>query len=124
MRGVIFGCLLIAAGCAGTPSGPAPASAPPATKYVSDKPVVTAPDGVNKDDKDYLAKLTADAKRRGYTLVNQDGETLYCRKDAPTGSHLATQTICMTQKEMEDMRSDTQRMLQSTQMQQRPPSGH
>ncbi len=36
------------------------------------------------------------AKRLGYRLVEKDGQTLYCRRELATGSHLDKKTICLT----------------------------
>ena len=72
MRIASYSLLLIAAGCAGQPSQPA---APPLVKYVSNAPFV-APAPGEKD----MAKLVLEAKRRGYTLVDKDGETLFATR--------------------------------------------
>jgi hypothetical protein len=109
---------MIVAGCAGKPSQPAP-TAP--TKFVSNAPVVV-PTASTQGDAD-MAKLVLDAKRRGYTVVNQNGETLFCHKDARIGSHLVNETTCLTARQMEDLRRQTQQSMQSFQMQMPPPQG-
>jgi hypothetical protein len=50
-------------------------------------------------------------QREGYTLMNTDGETYFCRKETKTGSRLAHETVCLTEKQMDDLRDQTQRSL-------------
>jgi hypothetical protein len=121
MRIVIIGSLLIMAGCAGQPSSPPPPAAP-ATRIVSNAPVVAAP-AAGTDASEATKKMVLDAKRRGYTVVNENGQTLFCHKDARTGSHLVNETTCLTQKQMDDLREETQRRLQTFEMQTPPPQG-
>jgi hypothetical protein len=60
-------------------------------------------------------KLTADRimqlQREGYKLVNRDGQTYYCRTEAKTGSHLARDTVCMTEEEIIALRDQTKQGL-------------
>src|SRR6202030_2053604 len=105
MRIAIYSLLLTAAGCAGQPSQP-PAAAP--TRYISNAPVVDpAQAGAARTGKDW-AQLVSEAKRRGYTLVNQDGETLFCHTATRTGSHVVADTTCVTEAQMDSMRRATQ----------------
>jgi hypothetical protein len=123
MRIAITSSLLIIAGCAGQPSAP-PAPAAPPTRIVSNAPVVATPASTTgTSSADATTKAVIDAKRRGYTVVNENGVTMYCHKDARTGSHLANETTCMTEKEMQDLREATQRGLQNFEMQMPPPQG-
>jgi hypothetical protein len=41
-----------------------------------------------------------DVQRAGYKIVNKDGEKLFCRTDAITGSRVQTHTTCLTEREM------------------------
>jgi hypothetical protein len=41
------------------------------------------------------------AKRYGYTVVKQDGETLYCKTQRATGSRVQKQRRCVTEEQME-----------------------
>ena len=118
MRNAICCLLLIAAGCAGQPRQP---TTPP-TRYISNAPVVEPVTATGGGDTD-MAKVLADAKRRGYTLVNENGETLFCHKTVKTGSHLVTETTCLTEREMYELRTQTQQVLQSTQLASPPPQG-
>jgi chemotaxis protein histidine kinase CheA len=50
----------------------------------------------------------AEAKKMGYRIVNENGETLYCQKSMATGSHVRRETTCLTQKEMDFLRQQSQ----------------
>jgi hypothetical protein len=119
MRKLVVSLALLLGACAGQPTTPQPVAQ---TRVVSNVPVV-APSAMTSGDANDETKAVLDAKRLGYTVVNQDGQTLYCHKQARTGSHLATETTCLTAREIEELREQTQRTLQSTQMQLPPPSG-
>ena len=120
MRIVIYSLLLTVAGCAGQPSQPPPVAP---VKYISNAPVVDpAKAAAVRTDKDW-AKLVSEAKRRGYTLVNQDGETLFCHTGTRTGSHVVADTTCVTEAQMDNMRRATQQVLQTNQLQAPPPQG-
>jgi len=119
MRSFMVAMAAIVAGCAGQPTTPAPTAH---TTYTSNAPVVataTNPDGTPVS----VDKAVVDAKKLGYTVVNENGETMYCHKVAKTGSHLAMETTCLTAKQMEDLREQTQRNMQNFQMQMPPPQG-
>jgi hypothetical protein len=123
MRIAITSSLLIIAGCAGQPSAPSAPAAPP-TRVVSNAPVVAPPASTTgTSSAEATSKAVVDAKRRGYTVVNENGVTMYCHKDARTGSHLANETTCLTEKQMVDLREATQRSLQFFEMQPPPPQG-
>ena len=50
---------------------------------------------------------------RGYTLVDNDGETLYCRSDLKTGSHVQKTTTCLTGPELDALHDQIGQGLQS-----------
>jgi hypothetical protein len=116
MRTVIFTIVLIATGCAGTPAGPPTRVIAKASQTVPDAPATTNGGAIDP-------KVVLDAKRRGYTVVNENGEILYCHQEARTGSHLVTDITCLTEKEMTQLREQTQRGMQNTQLQLPPPQG-
>jgi hypothetical protein len=72
-------------------------------------------------------KLTAERimqlQREGYKLVDRDGQTYYCRTDAKTGSHLAHETVCMTEAEATSLRDQTKQGLGRVMREQPPPQG-
>jgi hypothetical protein len=106
--------VLAVAACVGQPSSPPPTS----TSYLT--PTGQTPTSVSKADID--EKRLADAKKRGYTLVNTDGETLYCRTDFKTGSHVQKNTTCLTAQELDALHDQTRQGLQSLKPQS-PPAG-
>jgi hypothetical protein len=117
MRAVIFTIALIATGCAGAPSGPPTRVISKASQTVPDAPPATKGGAIDP-------ALVLDAKRRGYSLVNENGEILYCRQNLRTGSHVTTDLTCLTEKEMTQLHEQTQRVLQNSQLQVPPPQGH
>lgn len=114
MRITILAGAVILGGCAGQPS---PAEAP--TRYVSASGQVqpTAPEG------DLDAKRIAEAKKQGFTLVNTNGEALFCRSDFKTGSHVERNTTCLTASELDALHDQTRQALQNNFRQNAPPSG-
>jgi hypothetical protein len=99
-------CSLVMAGCAGKPSVP--------TTYVSARgtPLAAAP---MRADGTLDTQKLAEAKRAGgYSLVNENGKSLYCRTDVRVGSHVRknTDTLCLTAQEMIDLHERTRRSLE------------
>jgi hypothetical protein len=94
--------LLFASGlvvaCAGTPTAGSP---PTATNPQTSQPITAANSKLSPEKIAYL-------QRNGYQLVNRDGEPVYCRTEKKLGSHLARETICMTEHEIETLRDTTQ----------------
>ncbi|MEP7244711.1 MAG: hypothetical protein ABI885_13665 [Gammaproteobacteria bacterium] len=43
-----------------------------------------------------------EVQKAGYKIVNEDGKTLYCRRDLNTGSHLRSTTTCLTETELNE----------------------
>lgn len=69
-------------------------------------------------------KIMQDAKKRGYTVVNEDGKVLYCRSDYKTGSHVQKETSCLTADELASLHDRTQLGLSTIARPTLPPSGH
>jgi hypothetical protein len=90
------------AGCAAQPSATAPAPV-----SATDHPQQTAP-AVDLDEKQRLAE----AIKRGYKVVNTNGEVLYCRSDFATGSHIQKNTVCLTAQQLDDMHQRNQQALE------------
>lgn len=116
MRIVHFALALIAVGCAGQPTTPPPVVIARASQAA---PVVPLAPGEKVD-----AKRLTDAKKLGYTVVDQDGKELFCRTDLKTGSRVERETVCLTYKEIEELRLHTQQGLANTLHQTPPPAGH
>ena len=89
------------AGCAGHPQQPAATSAAAAPAAATTKGPVTRQVPVD-------ASNVAEVQRAGYKVVNKDGEKLYCRTDAITGSRVQTHTLCLTEQELYDQIHETQ----------------
>jgi hypothetical protein len=107
----------LSAGCAGTP--PPSASAPPAAVGV--QPGVEGQAGV-KVTKIDGAKLTA-LQKAGYTLVNRNGQQLYCENDPKIGSRIVRDPTCLTEDELLKLRERTQQGLGQITTQLTPPQG-
>jgi hypothetical protein len=45
------------------------------------------------------ASNVAEAQAAGYKIVNENGKTLFCRKELQTGSHVRYRTSCLTEQE-------------------------
>jgi hypothetical protein len=79
------------AGCAAAPS-PAPA---PVTRQV-------------KIDNSNVEAV----QHAGYKIVNKNGDRLYCRTDAITGSRIQTHTTCLTESEMIEQNEVTRQSME------------
>lgn len=116
MRTLFVVLVIVAAGCAGQPVG------------VTHTVVETVPAGsvdITPQPGDTVdAQRIAEAKKMGYKLVNQNGEEYFCRTDLKTGSRVQHETVCLTRKQIDDLRQQTQQGLANTLRQIRPPVGH
>jgi hypothetical protein len=105
-------CTLAVAGCAGKASAPPPQ----ASTYVSPsgEQLQAAP---TRADGTLDPKLLAEAKKAGYSLVNTNGEVLYCRSDVKLGTHIRknTDTVCLTAQEIIAMHEQTRQSLEKYQ---------
>jgi hypothetical protein len=85
---------LMAAGCASSPQPAAKTSSP-------DSGIQLASNGT--------AETVKAAQKAGYKIVTKKGETLYCREDLKTGSHVRRDMICLTEEELEMARDAARR---------------
>ena len=107
MRTTLLASALVIAGCASQPTttAPVPATAPPSAAAAG-QPDQTA------TDPDLEKTRLAEAMKHGYRVVNKDGETLYCRSDWATGSHIQKNTVCLTAQQLDDMHQRNQQALE------------
>jgi len=96
---VLAACVLAA--CASKP-----AAEPPTTKQVK-------VDGSN----------VAEAQAAGYKIVNENGKTLFCRKELETGSHVRYRTSCLTEAEWKQMAESAKASVQDMSRRVPPPQG-
>jgi hypothetical protein len=124
MRNLLIASAVIIAGCAGQQTAPAAA---PSTTYVSASGETLAAAPVRADGT-LDAKRLADAKRAGYSLVNTNGEILYCRTDTKIGTHIQknTDTSCLTAAQLDAQQAANRNTLQNLPgaMSATPPKGH
>ena len=111
-----------AAGCAGTPSSPPPPATAPTT-YISSTGAPVAQVSATNAAGDLDAKRLVDAKKAGFTVINKDGEPLFCRTEPVLGSRIEKQTTCMTAKQMDDIHAQTQQGMQQYMRTNAPVSG-
>lgn len=95
---VLAACLLAA--CASKPAEP------PVTKQV-------------KVD----ASNVAEAQAAGYKIVNENGKTLYCKKELQTGSHVRYRSSCLTQQEWKQLAENGRAAVQDMSRRVPPPQG-
>jgi hypothetical protein len=134
MRWPIGAILLIAAGCTTSPptatsppvAASAPAGAPAAAPTTAASTTAASPDAAAPaaaapaGAPAATAPLTADqvdrithAKKLGLRVVTIDGEVRYCRTERKTGSHLATETTCLTQDQLDQLHEQTSQDLEN-----------
>ena len=94
----------------GPPAGGAPA------------PVAMVPSSAVKDAHLSGEDIVA-LQHAGYKIINKDGQTLYCSTEPRTGSRIAHDNTCMTEKEMVALREETKRNMQNLMRDQPPPQG-
>lgn len=67
------------------------------------------------------AENLPDVQRAGYTIVNRDGQKLYCRRERRTGSHARYETSCLTAEELDALKDATQRGVEAMRRTRPPP---
>jgi hypothetical protein len=90
---------------------PVPATQIPASSTDTQSPV-TAPAASPAEQEKPAAVDPIALKKAGYKIVNENGQTLYCRQDMSTGSHLKKTTTCLTEQELEQLKTSTRREIE------------
>jgi hypothetical protein len=62
-------------------------------------------------------------QRRGYKLINENGQALFCRSEFKTGSHLEKVTTCMTAQEIRRIRDATRKVIEQIPLNKSLPQG-
>ena len=60
-------------------------------------------------------------QKAGYTIKNENGQTLLCRRDLQTGSRLRHKTSCMTARQWEQLQAENKLQLEA--LERRPRMG-
>jgi|GEM_PF-2201869 len=85
---------------AATAADSAAARTPAASAASAPAPVPAAAGASKTGARDDLGTITADniaeAQRQGYKVVNENGQSLLCRKQMASGTRLKYQTTCLT----------------------------
>jgi hypothetical protein len=111
MRTVLLIAMVVGAGCAAQPPEPP-------TRYFSStgQPLERMP--TNRDGT-IDAKLLADVKQAGYSIVNTKGQVLYCKSEAKLGSRVRSETTCLTARDFQMLHDNLQ--MSMSLLQQAPP---
>ena len=92
MKQAVFALALLLAGCASQPPAatPTPAQTAPGTAGS------LAPASAEEE----VLLAVQEAVEKGYRVVSEDGQTLYCRKELKTGSRVQSTLTCLTQDQL------------------------
>ena len=55
--------------------------------------------------------------------MNENGQQLYCREELSTGSHLKKTKTCLTERELDQLMTNTRREIEYMRMRIPPPQG-
>jgi hypothetical protein len=77
--------------------------------------LASAAAGLPAQGADQLAANLAKARKLGYRIVDKNGETVYCHDSVATGSHLNKRTICLTEKQWENVSVNSARAMEKMQ---------
>jgi len=104
MRVLLLILALAVTGCASTraaapaPAVPAPAITTTSATAPANAAVTATAAGVRTSaEKEELVNAIETAIKQGYKVVNEDGQTLYCRKELKTGSRVRSNLVCLTE---------------------------
>ncbi len=91
------------------------ASALNAENQVEAADLAAAAAGMPAEGTDQFAANLAKARKLGYRIVNKNGENVYCSESIATGSHVNKRTICLTEKQWNDVSMNTERAMERMQ---------
>jgi cytoskeletal protein RodZ len=98
------------------PQAATPAPPPADAKPVNETTAAPAP-GAAKADPQAEGQIDADKimamQKAGYTIKNENGQILLCKRDPQTGSRLRHKTSCMTAREWEQLQEENKLQLKA-----------
>jgi hypothetical protein len=101
---------------AAAPQAATPAPPPADAKVIKESAAAAAP-ADEKANPLTEGQIDADKimamQKAGYTIKNENGQTLLCRRDNQTGSRLRHKTSCMTAREWEQLQEENKLQLKS-----------
>jgi len=62
-----------------------------------------------------LLDAIREATKRGYKIVNQNGETLYCKEDTKTGTRVRSTITCLNEAQLRAIQQNSQRNVEQIQ---------
>ena len=95
---------------AATPAAP-PADAKPVNETTAAAPDAAKADPLTEGEID-ADKIMA-MQKAGYTIKNENGQVLLCKRDPQTGSRLRHKTSCMTAREWEQLQEENKLQLKA-----------
>jgi hypothetical protein len=100
------------------PATPAPPSADATAPAKSEQPMAakqeTSPGSAQPAAEGELdADKIMAAQKAGYQIRNENGQTLFCRKELQTGSRVRYRTSCLTAREWKQLEADNAQMLKA-----------
>lgn len=106
------------------PQAATPAPPPTDARPVSEAPATSAA-AADKANPLTEGEIDADKimamQKAGYTIKNENGKTLLCKRDQQTGSRLRHKTSCMTAREWEQLQEENKLQLKA--LERRPQLG-
>jgi hypothetical protein len=106
------------------PQAATPAPPPADAKAINETTAASAPDAAKANS---LTEGPIDAdkimamQKAGYTIKNENGQVLLCKRDPQTGSRLRHKTSCMTAREWEQLQEENKLQLKA--LERRPRMG-
>lgn len=98
------------------PQAATPAAPPSDAKPVSETPAAAAATDAKASsptEGELDAEKIMAMQAAGYTIKNENGQTLLCRQDLQTGSRLRHKTSCMTARQWEQLQEENKMQLKS-----------
>jgi hypothetical protein len=112
VRPILAVSYMFVVGCAGHPSSPPPAAV--GTTYVNASGAPIEQVSANTPAGDLDVKRVMAAKKAGFTVINTDGEVLFCWTKTHIGSRVRrdSDTSCLTAKQWDEIASQTEHEFQ------------